>query len=416
MIKIDQSLTKDNLNYYRIALLFVAIGFPLIGIFTNILDKEMYDPMSFRIILSILVLSLLVGTYISNLFVEKFYFFFNPILFLILLWTCHITFQNNLSISTTLFFIAAIAIISFALNSYIFVVAFFVLTFTTTLTYIFFYKNFTIVSFSLMASIFFIQTTALVVILSKNKSEQKLKKYTTELQKLNEDKGLFIRILAHDLRSPISGILGISEQLLKNFHIYDNEKIKSQLIIKNEAIKRTHILLDSLLLWSKSQVNMLSFNPQQVNVKEICCETINSMKANIDLKNIQVNYFEDQTTTITADINMFNVILRNLISNAIKFTNENGIIQIFTVNNHNSISITISDNGVGISNENIDKLWDISKLTTTQGTKNESGTGLGLILCKDFIEKHGGSISVESKVGKGSNFVVSFPKLNSPKS
>jgi signal transduction histidine kinase len=113
---------------------------------------------------------------------------------------------------------------------------------------------------------------------------------------------------------------------------------------------------------------------------------------------------------------MFNSILRNLISNAIKFTNENGIIQIFTVNNQNSITITVSDNGVGISNENIAKLWDISKLTTTQGTKNESGTGLGLILCKDFIEKHGGNISVESKVGKGSNFMVSFPKLKTQKS
>jgi signal transduction histidine kinase len=284
MINIDPSLTKDNLNHYRIALLFVAIGFPLIGIFTNTLDKEMYDPISFRIILSVLVMSLLVGTYISNLFIEKFYFFFNPLLFLILLWTCHITFQNNLSITTALFFVAAIAIISFALNSYILVAAFFLITFVTTLSYIYFYKNSPIVSFSLMASIFFIQITALVVILSKNKSEQKLKKYASELQKLNEDKSLFIRILAHDLRSPISGVLGISEQLLKNFHNYDNEKIKSQLIIKNEAIKRTHNLLDSLLLWSKSQVNLSSFNPQLINTKEICNELINSMKANIDLK------------------------------------------------------------------------------------------------------------------------------------
>jgi signal transduction histidine kinase len=405
----DYSLSKEHLKFYRLALILVVIGFPLIGIVTNIIDNDVYDPLYLRLILGSLVLALFTGTYINKIFIEKFFIFITPIFFLIFIWTCYIAFRNNFSINSTIFYIAAISIISFALNSHKLVAIFSVFTIFLTINLLSLYNYEPIVVFSIITAIVFIQLTAFVIVWSKNMSEKRLKQFTYELQKHNEDKDLFIRILAHDLRGPISSLLGISDQLLYNLHKYDIETIESKLIIKNRVIKKTFNLLESLLLWSRSNSNTMAFDPQKVKVHEVCNEIINSEKENADLKNITIKFFEEKQNTIIADLNMLKIILRNLLSNAIKFTNENGKINISAIRRNNNTEITVSDNGIGISQEDIQKLWNIDELFSSPGTEDELGTGFGLLICKEFVEKHRGSIWVESTPGNGSNFIFSLP-------
>ncbi len=237
-----------------------------------------------------------------------------------------------------------------------------------------------------------------------------IKKQNDELKKLNDDKDRFIRILAHDLKNPFNSLLGFSELLLKNLRKYDIEKIEKQLNVIYTASKQTYNLLEDLLLWSKSQSNKLSFEPQTYFFSEICNELISNFK--INSKNITINCLETERTKIKADLNMLKTVMRNLVSNAIKFTNQNGSINIYSEKSDENIIITVSDNGIGIPEENITNLWDYSQLITTSGTEGERGTGIGLPLCKEFVEKHGGKIWVESEVGKGSDFKFTMPLCN----
>jgi len=192
-------------------------------------------------------------------------------------------------------------------------------------------------------------------------------------------------------------------------HKYDNEKILAQLHIINQTAQRTYNLVDDLLLWSKSQSGKLPYEPQEIIFSEICNEVLANMIQQAKIKKIEINCFEEEKTILYADSNMIKTVLRNLISNAIKFSNENGKINIYTEKNNTNVIITVSDNGVGISNHNQTKLWELSKPYTTTGTADEKGTGLGLILCKEFVEKHGGKIWVESEEGKGSEFKFTIP-------
>ncbi len=246
----------------------------------------------------------------------------------------------------------------------------------------------------------------------KIQTEQALKNSERKLIELNADKDRFISILAHDLRNPFNTLLGFSDLLLKNIRHYDIEKIEKQLTLINKTAHNTYNLLDDLLLWIKSQSGKLPYEPQKIVFQEICNQIIISLKPNASSKNIEIKLFEREKIILTADINMFKTVLRNLITNAIKFTNENGQIQIYTEKNHTKAIITVSDNGIGIDKENQIKLWKLSQQYTTSGTAEEKGTGLGLILCKEFVERHGGKIWVESELGKGSDFKFTMPFCN----
>ncbi len=243
----------------------------------------------------------------------------------------------------------------------------------------------------------------------RKQAEQQLQKYAEELKQLNADKDRFMQILAHDLKNPFNSLLGFSELLIKNLHTYDFEKIEKQLKIIHRTSQQTYNLLEDLLLWSKSQSGKLQFEPQKIFFSEICNMVIDNLMINANMKEIKLNFFETEKTIVKADLNMLKTILRNLISNAIKFTNKNGQINIYTEKINENAIITISDNGTGISKENQTKLWELSKPFTTIGTANEKGTGLGLILCKDFVEKHNGKIWVESELEKGSDFKFTIP-------
>lgn len=230
-----------------------------------------------------------------------------------------------------------------------------------------------------------------------------------ELLHLNADKDRFMQILAHDLRSPFTALLGFSELLLSNLRNYSLEDIESQLLIIRNTSKKTFHLLEDILLWSKSQSGKLPFNPQEHDFSLVCREIIEEKSKQALLKNIAINLAQSSPVTVYSDKSMFSTILRNLISNAIKFTPQNGSITIKCEINSGMATIIVSDNGVGISADNQAKIWDFSKPFTTKGTEKEHGSGFGLSLCKEFVEKHGGKIWVESEYSKGSDFKFTMP-------
>lgn len=248
-------------------------------------------------------------------------------------------------------------------------------------------------------------------ITDRKKAEQILKENAKQLLNLNADKDRFISILAHDLKNPFSAILGFLELLNENIHEYDIDTIEEQLQIVNNSAKNVFNLLDAILMWASSQSGKIKYEPQNLSFADISKEVVESLKLNANSKNITITHFVADDISVFADSFMLKTVLRNLISNAIKFTNTNGRIDIFAEQTDSFLQISVSDNGIGIAPENVSKLFDISQKHTTTGTANESGTGLGLLLCKDFVEKHGGKIWVESEFEKGSNFKFTIPLL-----
>ena len=234
-----------------------------------------------------------------------------------------------------------------------------------------------------------------------------------ELTKLNLDKDRFIFILAHDLRGPFNGFLGLSELLASNVSGFDAGKIESIANSINKSAQNTYSLLEDLLLWAQS--GNLPHAPQILNLSSVCAGIIETVNQIAKEKNISIYNLVADELTLFADINMLKTILRNLISNAIKFTRLGGKINIFADQNQSNTTVTVSDNGVGIDNETLRKLFDISHKITIKGTANEKGTGLGLLICKEFVEKHGGKIWAESDYGKGSDFKFTLPLYNGSK-
>jgi len=237
----------------------------------------------------------------------------------------------------------------------------------------------------------------------------RLREANEELTRLNADKNRFIQILGHDLRSPFTTLLGFSDLLLENIHFYDLDRIESLIQIIHKTSHQTFNLLEELLLWSKAHTDRIPFEPRLIGFQKVCQQVVESSKSHAEMKNITIIVSEDVDATLYADELMLRTILRNLISNAIKFTHRNGEINIRTDREESFAIVTVTDSGVGVAHEHIDKLWDITQSYTTEGTASEKGTGLGLLLCKEFVEKHGGWIWVDSEPGKGSSFRFALP-------
>lgn len=244
---------------------------------------------------------------------------------------------------------------------------------------------------------------------SKN-DEEKLIKYSSELNLLNLDKDKFIRILAHDLKAPFTTLMGFSSLLLKNIYIYDIETIKEHLEVIHDASSQTYEMLEEILIWLKSQSGQIIYNPNEIMFSEICDEVLNSINILAKDKNISLEFnCHSDDKNVYVDKNMTKTILRNLISNAIKFSKPNGEIKIIQEILDNETIITVSDQGIGISQEDINLIWNPLQTINSVGTSGEKGTGLGLSICKEFVEKQGGRIWVESKISEGSNFKFTLP-------
>jgi signal transduction histidine kinase len=241
------------------------------------------------------------------------------------------------------------------------------------------------------------------------KAELALQESEKRLLQLNRDKDLFISILSHDLRSPFSNLLGLSEVLMEEIRELNIDEIENHIISINTTAKTAFILLEDLLKWTRAQHGMIPFKPQNLSFADIFKNIFEDLNPNAKAKNITIYYSPKDKINVYADIDMLKTILRNLITNAIKFTNSGGEINISAEQIGSNVSISVSDNGIGIAPDALIKLFDISKVITTKGTADETGTGLGLLLCKEFVEKHCGKIWVESEVGKGSDFKFTIP-------
>jgi len=229
-----------------------------------------------------------------------------------------------------------------------------------------------------------------------------------QLEISNATKNKFFRIIAHDLRSPISTLVNSTSSILTDIDEFDKERTKFFIEQLNKLSLTTYNLLENLLDWSTSQMGEIKYNPTKFEVNQLINEVVELTRGNINLKNIKLSIILPEVIEVYADENMVHTVIRNLFSNAIKFTNETGEIIISLKTDSKFCYLSIRDNGVGISPENIDKLFRIDKHISTPGTHNEKGSGLGLILCKEFVERNGGMLTVESEPGKGSTFTASF--------
>lgn len=244
----------------------------------------------------------------------------------------------------------------------------------------------------------------------RKKAEKTLKQLNNELRELNATKDKLFSIIGHDLRGPIGGFKTFIDLLVSSdYDLSNTQSLMEILKLIQESANSTYDLLENLLNWAKAQQNEIIFAPKKLNFKEITSSTINVLSKSAQNKEITIIENNVENTFVFADKNMLMTVLRNLISNAIKFSPNGKQIHIDLEKNTNENIITVKDEGVGISSENLQKLFKKNEQLTTNGTSGEKGSGLGLLLCKDFIEKHNGKIWVESEIGKGSRFKFTLP-------
>ncbi len=232
----------------------------------------------------------------------------------------------------------------------------------------------------------------------------------TRLKELNASKDKFFSIISHDLRSPFTSIIGFAEVILEDLDTLSKEDIKEFTSNIYKSSKNIQNLLENLLQWSRIQTGRIEFNPINFELNNLINDVLALYHVNAARKKITLSNLVEKQYTVNADKFMIDTVLRNLVSNSIKFTRQGGEIKI-NVDKFDDgfIVVTVSDNGVGIKEEVIEKLFKIDTHVTTKGTEKEKGTGLGLILCKEFIEKNNGRIWVESKVNEGSSFKFILP-------
>jgi len=246
-------------------------------------------------------------------------------------------------------------------------------------------------------------------ITARKQAEEALKNNETRLIELNATKDKFFNILAHDLKNPFTSLIGSSEILYNHVHHMDKETIQSLALNLNDSAKSGYAILENLLAWSRSQTGLLIQTPERINLNKLIEENLSNLQLFSSNKAINLHTEVEENMFFTSDKAMISLILRNLISNAIKFTPRGGKVVITGMINSDEVQISVRDNGIGISGENIKTLFSLDTKHTMVGTENEQGTGLGLKLCKEFAEKLGGKIWVESIPDKGSTFYFSTP-------
>lgn len=244
---------------------------------------------------------------------------------------------------------------------------------------------------------------------NQKQNELQILKIAEDLRQINDTKDKFVSIIAHDVKTPIVALIGYAEILAEDIEELQKSEIKEFASSIVEISKQTIGLLTNLLEWSRLQTGRMEFHPVQMNAFNTAENSISLLASNAEQKNIKIINELDKDTYIYADENMMQSVFNNLLTNAIKFTNRNGEINITSDKCEDMICFSVKDNGVGMDAKQKTLLFEMNKSFTTPGTTNEKGSGLGMILCKDFIEKHGGKIWVESSVGNGSEFFFTVP-------
>jgi signal transduction histidine kinase len=236
-----------------------------------------------------------------------------------------------------------------------------------------------------------------------------IKNKNAELIHINSTKDKVFSIIAHDLRNPFNSILGYTDLLVSDYEILDENQRKKYITQIDKSSKSAFDLLENLLLWARTQRDKIEINKESLNLNNLIAEALNVLLGIAKKKSINIDTDISGKFFVYADAFTMKTIIANLVSNAIKFTPENGKITIDASQTSEIVEIRISDNGVGIPLETMPKLFLADQSISALGTNNEKGTGLGLVLCKEFIEKNGGEIDVESVMGKGTKFIIKIP-------
>lgn len=243
-------------------------------------------------------------------------------------------------------------------------------------------------------------------------ARDELQSVSNNLAESNAIKDKMFSVIGHDLRSPVGSIKMMLEFLLGNIDSYDIQKIKETISSLSKTTDEVFNLLENLLWWARSQSGNLVIIPENIQLSSLIRGLYYLNKESLSIKNIRFESAIDNECMVFSDMNMLKTVLRNLISNAIKFTPQGGLIAIAAIEDEDFVKIKVSDSGVGIVEENLPKLFNEKQHFSSVGTNNEAGSGLGLILCKNFVQANNGKISAESISGKGSTFTIEIPKGN----
>ncbi|WP_162098601.1 response regulator [Melioribacter roseus] len=239
--------------------------------------------------------------------------------------------------------------------------------------------------------------------------ENRVKEKTKELEELNERKDKFFTLLAHDIRSPFNTILGFLDILIADFNEISDEEKLQYLLDLQKASKNLYGLLINLLEWANAKSGLIAFKPENINVRELFDNVAELFDLSLREKNISFNIATDESMSAYADPDMVYTIIRNLVSNAIKYTDKGGIIELVSKKEGENVVITVSDSGIGMNQEEVNNLFKIEKFHSKKGTEGETGTGFGLLLVYELIRKNNGAIECISSPGKGTKFIVKLP-------
>ncbi len=258
---------------------------------------------------------------------------------------------------------------------------------------------------------------AITIAMARHKDLLKYKKLVAELEEnrqklhqLNASKDKFFSILAHDLRSPVSSLSVFTDQLIATMETLEKHELHEYLSVIGNTSKGLSDLLENLLLWAGFQINRIDFKPSAVDVHDLVNSIETLFTTAFQHKNIQFRNEIPASCSAFADKYMVNTIIRNLVSNAVKFTSDGGKISAIAEEDEDMIIISVKDNGIGISDENLRKIFRLDQSVSSIGTKGEKGTGLGLLLCKEMVEKNNGEIWVESMPGGETIFSFTLPR------
>ena len=243
------------------------------------------------------------------------------------------------------------------------------------------------------------------LVISKNTIE----KSAQELEILNQEKDKFFSIIAHDLKNPLAGFLGLTELLSNRMEKFTSDEIKNYMDIMHKSANQLNQLLTNLLEWARLQMGNVEFKPNNNNLYDVCEKIIYLLGNNISAKQIVVKNNTPSDLTFVFDLYMLETVLRNLIGNAIKFTKEKGTIVVSAEIKAGNVIISVKDSGIGMTPVLAKKIFGLNEVVSRRGTSGEASTGLGLILCKSFVEKNNGSIWFDTKVDTGTTFFVSLP-------
>ena len=249
-----------------------------------------------------------------------------------------------------------------------------------------------------------------IIIINQNRVKTKVNK---KLKTANATKDKFITIIAHDLRNPIHSMLSSSDHLISEYNNLNEDDKYTLIQALNNSVKKLNTLLNNLLLWANTQRGSIEINKQHLSLFKLIEESIAPYEITAENKSIKIMNNVKKNAKCYCDKNTISTVIGNLINNAIKFTNENGEIKITSTKYNSSVEVCITDNGIGMDKETVDKLFKLDNHSSRSGTKNEIGSGLGLFICKEFVDLNGGIIKAVSKSNKGSKFSITIPVAHS---